>query len=701
MRKSSYDRHGSGSTPQTSYVEGSRTPQAGPSRSRRAPQPSKPQPRPLTMEEYGEVMNPELPSHSWILVPRSQLGPQEIPPHSEFYHGLVRNLPAVYTVLNGNREFMTKIPRDLKAPSSPETLDGELHQTAWVDLEMPHLLFLPRTNVFTGPLLQSLKMTTRTVPIERRTTHVFSVASQSMVSTRHWVMAAKPLKRWLRIEAFLQKCLFWLESRVRAAAPHDYRGARHRAPVFFGYSHRYESEHNLVTAVLNSRDAFFPLLATISLRILTLDAVALKSSSAANPWRNDLFTATGIKQQIWDELENIVTQIVSAPVGGIIDFSNSAAINKGALIVHFEPSDADVERLRKELSGRDAYIEWLLVRSNIRRWGVLPNHDCVVDDLSHHLPAAPKPPAVERGSGQNRGENWDAFFARRRIDNALKEELELHSQREARLRRENLAAKGGGIGKRGARVFVWSDEGGGFWVRELRNYSYAVEIWNTFSPEQRIYDGFSNEWDLCGAIKSAGDLSSFNYFDDDDDDDDANDKNSGLYSDVVHLVEETRAVVVKETTSLTVATQNLLQDSVAVEEDVQTFFEQEIQVGNTDEDDPSRVSQLDEIQSTLELRFGHQSIDEPFDKVLDERDCRRALGNGKSTKPLTASAKALLLTLVDAKKLDDIPEHLIDICRADSRATLWEDRGVDIKEEGLICGVYPVQLDRLDRTKPT
>ncbi|KAF7293660.1 hypothetical protein MIND_01146000 [Mycena indigotica] len=92
------------------------------------------------MEEYGEVMNPELPSHSWILVPRSQLGPQEIPPHSEFYHGLVRNLPAVYTVLNGNREFMTKIPRDLKAPSSPETLDGELHQTAWVDLEMPHLL---------------------------------------------------------------------------------------------------------------------------------------------------------------------------------------------------------------------------------------------------------------------------------------------------------------------------------------------------------------------------------------------------------------------------------------------------------------------------------------------------------------------------------------------------------------------------------
>ncbi|KAJ7073082.1 hypothetical protein C8F01DRAFT_956023, partial [Mycena amicta] len=123
---------------------------------------------------------------------------------------------------------------------------------------------------------------------------------------------------------------------------------------------------------------------------------------------------------------------------------------------------------------------------------------------------------VEAGSGQKEGETFRAFFVRRAKQNKHKLDRESYADRQRRLQREKNAVTGG-IGK--ARVFVWEDTNGdGFYIRRARSRAYAVELWDTYAPSQRHFDGFSNQWDLCADVETDADAAAFTYDDEDDDD---------------------------------------------------------------------------------------------------------------------------------------------------------------------------------------
>ncbi|KAJ7030138.1 hypothetical protein C8F04DRAFT_962053 [Mycena alexandri] len=133
------------------------------------------------------------------------------------------------------------------------------------------------------------------------------------------------------------------------------------------------------------------------------------------------------------------------------------------------------------------------------------------------VPAIPFP-AVERGSGQKEGEDVHAFMERRRLHNEKRAQHESPQARTARLAQEAHASKGAPPGKKGARVFIWEEEEGGFFIRRAYNRTAAAERWDEFTPAQRIYDSFANQWDLCTAL-APGEEAEPESFDDGDDDD--------------------------------------------------------------------------------------------------------------------------------------------------------------------------------------
>ncbi|KAJ7084495.1 hypothetical protein C8R43DRAFT_909353 [Mycena crocata] len=134
-------------------------------------------------------------------------------------------------------------------------------------------------------------------------------------------------------------------------------------------------------------------------------------------------------------------------------------------------------------------------------------------------PPAPFPP-VEAGSGQRTGESFDAFMKRRQESNAQRKLTESEQAKRSREAREVHAAKGAVPGTKGARVFVW-EEVDGHLIRRAAGRSHYDDYWDEFAPEQRRFDSFHNEWDLCAEFAPDAEPTA-DWEDDDNDDNDGN-----------------------------------------------------------------------------------------------------------------------------------------------------------------------------------
>ncbi|KAJ6471320.1 hypothetical protein C8R47DRAFT_988280 [Mycena vitilis] len=110
-------------------------------------------------------------------------------------------------------------------------------------------------------------------------------------------------------------------------------------------------------------------------------------------------------------------------------------------------------------------------------------------------PSQPFPP-VERYSGQREGEEMEAFFLRRQEKNALTAAREKPQEKQRREQKEANAQKGQVPGRKGARVYVW-DKSNGHYIRRAAGRSNYDDVWEEYGPDQRRYDSFHDEWDVC------------------------------------------------------------------------------------------------------------------------------------------------------------------------------------------------------------
>ncbi|KAJ7050458.1 hypothetical protein C8F01DRAFT_1345397 [Mycena amicta] len=619
------------------------------------------------------------------LVPLSSLDRDEIPPATDHFHGLVRNKQGIFIVLNGDREFLSNIPTPTEAhtPSSTKSVEGQLRSTSWLNLRMPHLVCLPRYMIYNGPLLAPLSVSGRTVHFKQ--TMAFSPEPQ-------WVMASHLVAKWSNIEGFLREVMVWLDGKASQLYPYDYRGETHSLPVTFGYAKPHRSENDLTTAVFASRDAFLPLLANIAFHFLLLDA------SQQLEWREMLLKSAGIQPQLWDGLEDAVKKILDAPVGGIIDYTANLAPHPQHLDWFFA--------LMIKNNIRIPLYFYIGPNNNADKFAALLSMRFIAFDPSaeemNDLRASPDPvslsewvfvksnslPPVEPCSGQKQGETYLDFFARRSRENKRKLARETEGEKAARLQRAQHAyASHGAIGNRGARIFFWEDTNSdGFYIRRARNRSYAVDVWDQYAPSQRVYDDFSNEWDICVALAPEEEGS---YTNDDDDDDEyygrppfpelptglPEDDQSSLHDDEY----DERPAFPELPTGLPEDVQSSLQDGAGALENVGEFYED----GNIYMPESESVALpggplSDEIiPNTLEYFFGFTECNDDFSDIMALDHSYLALGYPQRNDPLPPGVQALLQSILNAKTLVDVPADLLDL-RQDAEV-IWQKRGINVK----------------------
>ncbi|KAJ7668604.1 hypothetical protein DFH06DRAFT_982224 [Mycena polygramma] len=188
---------------------------------------------------------------------------------------------------------------------------------------------------------------------------------------------------------------------------------------------------------------------------------------------------------------------------GAIDGEPRVLIPRVLKETHLYPDHPEIAHLRQS-PGRVAYSPWGWYEESRIYFSLRPpakSNSKPTEAAASSVPptASVQPPAfppVERYSGQKEGEDVHTFFARRTDRNKKWTGSEKPDARSSRLAREAHAAKGGPPGKKGARVFVW-DEQEGFLIRKSVNRTNAADMWDEYTPNQRRYDGFSDEWDLC------------------------------------------------------------------------------------------------------------------------------------------------------------------------------------------------------------
>lgn len=115
-------------------------------------------------------------------------------------------------------------------------------------------------------------------------------------------------------------------------------------------------------------------------------------------------------------------------------------------------------------------------------------------------------PTPDPLSRQQPGQTWREFFFERQEGNCFAEKTETVLERTARLERKKRAEEYNRPGKRpknlGASVYTWEESPHPDITIRSRLHKDDIEIyWDDFYPDQRLYDEFANEWDLCPHIK--------------------------------------------------------------------------------------------------------------------------------------------------------------------------------------------------------
>ncbi|KAJ7468824.1 hypothetical protein B0H11DRAFT_1920835 [Mycena galericulata] len=627
-----------------------------------------------------------------------------LPYHSRF-NGHVRREKHIFTVHRGDPKFILDLPGPSEAPSpSHLSIDGDFRHTTWVSPHMPYLALLPRYNPFHGPLFGRLNYTAKTVPLGIR--------------SAGWSLLPEIIQAWHQLEWALRSVLSAMRVRYRLLV------SERMYPFFawpsqYGYHLARCNRRAALAVALRARDAFLPIMAEITMMFLVLDR------SGDSSWRTDVVNIARVEGQWLADLESsAVGDMETERIGGIIDLTLrdapvltdrhamewlfSLVVGKLPVSFYFCWGEIDAEPLfpipralrdtkffpdhleiayLHTLPGRVAFSGW---ECDNNRWHSLrETHpwslEVSADTASlPSLPDMPAPvasppidnpaenirrqfPPVERHSGQKEGEDIHAFMARRKALNEKLAEKENSEARSQRLARELHAAKGNAPGKKGARVFIWEEEDG-FFIRRAFNRSAAADDWDNFTERQRIYDSFSNQWDLCTALAP----------DDEPEDDNDWQASNAEFPDLPDVPE---TLLPEEENG---------QHSTA--DDLQRTYDLADETDNGGSDDSSYEPYHD-MREVPYSRFGFTQPIAPaqYEDKLRPDFCSRSLGDedwpGMKQAEYTL-LPALFAALLEAKELEGVPRELLDLRQETADIVgLW---AVDVRVKSLNSESYYV-----------
>lgn len=359
---------------------------------------------------------------------------------------------------------------------------------SWFDDLYPFMAFTLKDQFWFGKIFGRLQGSFYTFRIVQRGTR--------------WLLHEETQQSWLLLENTLNAIVEYFLTRTGGALGdhaflHTIEIAAFRRPVKWGYMREHESEKAARIRVLNSRNAFVPLMSLCTYAIAT---------------NMDLFP---FEQSDWVQV--LVEDVRVNPAwANELAFSPFMSPNQVRVGVYVDQSKLPPNLFRRFMAFKIPL--WVRIESQV------PNpRDHALFRLSEtdiiqtstrnistsdtsQMAMLPVSIAIRRGtegtlsnvpnSRQRPGESFEQFFYRSLKYREQVLMKETPSQRDSRQAREYNSMFFNCPGPTGARVFEWRASDSGL----KRHYVHRREVeslWNDYANSQKRYDSIRNEWDLC------------------------------------------------------------------------------------------------------------------------------------------------------------------------------------------------------------
>lgn len=470
----------------------------------------------------------------------------------------------VFTLFHGPPEtFQTcEVPvreytlqRQLSVPYClPET-----RELQWIDPAFPSMAFIPRNDPFRGALFNRL---------------VFFADRPHLVRSEYgWQLREDIIEDWTSLETCCRRAVMgMMDMALNLFLPERFQ--LHPLPERYQYRCAFATQRAAYFSARRSQISFLPLMGALSFLALGFRYLEVNGHLDFD-WRSKLAATVGVHTAWIGRLEDSPLLKLQEPrLGGIIFLKDwkfteilplFRCINMPIILcwgqiettpiatnylrdLKLVPNHHQIQHLYTPAAWQDtaliidAYVRrerqsssvytlisdsHILLRSSTHQissssGAPLPPPTPVTVDPPQPLPQLPQ---VERYSGQRQGESMEAFFRRRAQQNQLALQREPPRVQQGRLARERNARIGGVPGRHGATVFVWR-EVGGHRIRSAAGRNNYEHCWDLYGSNQRRYDSFNDEWDLCSEFGPPDD-------DDDDDSDDSDDDGYRYPEDVI------------------------------------------------------------------------------------------------------------------------------------------------------------------------
>lgn len=379
-------------------------------------------------------------------------------------------------------------------------------QPQWFNPEHPFMAFAQTEPFFFGPIFERLAGTPYSFKVKE-------------VRENKWALDRDVRDSWYRLECALTHVYEFFLARSGGTFPHTLDVQAFRQPSRWGYHKEHESEKAARIRVMNSRNAFVPLMALCTYAFATnrscapfdqeaLIHVLVNEGRVNSEWANELaqslmLSTTPFRVGVYVDQnalpQNLFYPMITFNVPIWIRITSNVPNPKDHPV--FRIDEVDIWRTARRMREADAST------SESSQTLVLPETTLAL--VENHS-------RVEEGSRQRPGETMEQFFEREARHRNEILEKETAQQRDSRQSRERSALAYICPGRHGAHVFEWRDESG-FLKRCRVPRNDVPGVWEDYAQAQKRYNSARNEWDLSREFAPAA-VPETMYDDDDDDD---------------------------------------------------------------------------------------------------------------------------------------------------------------------------------------
>ncbi|KAK7048795.1 hypothetical protein R3P38DRAFT_2505225, partial [Favolaschia claudopus] len=664
---------------------------------------------------------------------------------SSTFTGHVRLGDSILGSLDGDPKLLMKLPSREMAPTIAfNAWDANFVQTTWISPETPYFVFVPLHNPFHGPLFECLRTPRDGFPL--------------ITDGTGWMLDLPLQESWGKLESGLRhllRAMYKVFGSNPSVGMIDFLPRYFAWPKRFGYAQTYRNRESAKIVAERTRNSFLPLMSTITMMFLIFEGQGWSS------WRDRVLETSGLHSAWFAEVESsavgdlklprlewLVNLVCSLNLSIPLYFYWGKITNEPEYCMPsylrdkcFYPDTTEISHL-KSLPGQVTYSPWSCSRgpdSSVRIWqpdhkthpSSLPTTQRIVSDsaphpasftadtmpqqqniarteapahTSHASAETQSYPQPEKNSGQLYGEDIHRFLARQKAHNAQIEAKEKPKSKQERLQREAHAAKGSPPGKKGARVFVWEAEDN-YLIRRAINRVDAADRWDEFTDNQRFYNSFRNEWDLCAALAPNEEPEGY--------DSDEDDRGPGLEAPLLPGVPDdfmpeeeigdlpTASDILRPRTPeqrphadpRTHPQRQALQDSpigpIPERDDAECGeVDDDFEPGEVDDWTPPLYDPYHDMSVIPSMRFGFTSSVSPpnHPKAFNNKLCLKTLGDEQwpdLQKSQYNGLPSFFAYLQAAKSLNDLPADLLDLRQAISDISNLSNWAIAVSQERL------------------